>query len=302
MTTDRVDLHCHSTASDGRWTQHQLVSHAARIGLKALALTDHDTLAGLPTFHQAGRELGLETVSGVEISTKYTKGTMHMLGLFVEPNDSFRAFLKELADGRKIRNPQIITKLNALGLTITMAEVEREAGLSDNDAGGGAIDKSVGRPHIASVLVSKGYVRNKQEAFEKYLAKGQPAYVSRFVASPEDSIGHIHAAGGLAILAHPPYLGAADDAEMYAIVGDLKSKGLDGIEVLYSTHTAEQQALCARLAQKYDLVPSGGSDFHGEPGTTGKMIELGYGFGGSLNVPYSVLAGLKERWAARKGA
>lgn len=299
--TDCVDLHSHSTASDGRLTPQQLVARAREIGLRALALTDHDTVGGLEALHAAAKDSGLETISGVEISADFAKGTMHIVGLFVSTADpEFRAFLKKLADGRNIRNPQIVEKLRGMGFDITMKEVEDEAGIGVEGGGGGAIDKSIGRPHISAVLIKKGFVRNKQEAFDKYLAKGAPAYVSRFVASPEESIRQIHSAGGIAVLAHPTYLKAESTDEMERIVGDLKSKGLDGIEVHYSTHTPEQTELCARLATKFDLTPSGGSDFHGETGRTGKTVELGTGIGNSLRIPYRVLEGLKARHAARR--
>jgi 3',5'-nucleoside bisphosphate phosphatase len=295
-----IDLHCHSTASDGRLTPQQVIEKAKSIGLKAIALTDHDTVAGLGSFHTAGKQHGIETISGVEISADYESGTMHIVGLFVDTqNQGFRAFLKQLAEGRKIRNPQIVNKLNALGMAITMEEVEEEAGIAGAGVGGGAIDKSIGRPHIAAVMIKKGYVKNKQEAFDKFLSKGQPAYITRFGASPEESINQIHSANGLAVLAHPHYLKAADENEMDQIIGDLKKKGLDGIEVWYSTHTPEQTALCARLAAKHDLVPSGGSDFHGEVGRSGKSVELGTGIAGGLNIGYEVLEKLKERRAKR---
>jgi 3',5'-nucleoside bisphosphate phosphatase len=293
---DLIDLHCHSTASDGRLTPVELVEQASACGLKALALTDHDTVAGLTMFHQAGKKFGVETVSGVEISADYAKGTMHVVGLFVESaSQAFRAFLKQLSDGRKVRNPKIIARLNELGMDITMEEVEQEAGTLQSGVGGGAIDKSVGRPHIAAVMIRKGYVQSKQEAFDRFLAKGRPAYVTRFVASPEESIDQIHGAGGIAVLAHPPYLKADNEADMDRIVGELKAKGLDGIEVFYATHTSDQTAMCARLAEKYDLVASGGSDFHGEVGRGGTNSALGYGINGALSIPYAVLEKLKER-------
>lgn len=299
MSTGCVDLHCHSTASDGRLTPEEVVALACQKGLRAVALTDHDTVGGLGAFHKAGSASGLETLSGVEISATFDTGTMHIVGLFVDPaHAGLQAFLKELADGRKIRNPRIVAKLNELGMSLTMDEVEREAGMKDDGPGGGAIDKSVGRPHIAAVLIKKGYVKNKAEAFDKYLAKGKPCYFSRFSASPGESIHQIHAAGGLAILAHPPYLTKEwDTTEIDAIVGGLKTAGLDGIEVHYSTHSPEQTAFIGGLAKKYDLMPSGGSDFHGETngGRKGRTVELGTGFGNNLSVPYEILEGLRQR-------
>lgn len=302
MPKDWIDLHCHSTASDGRLTPVKLVELARQLEIRAIALTDHDTVAGLRTFHDTGKALGVETISGVEVSAEYSRGTMHIVGLFVDPaSHAFRSFLKKLSDGRKIRNPQIVQRLNELGMTITMQEVEEEAGCVDNGTGGGALDtKSVGRPHIAAVMIRKGYVKTKQEAFDRFLAKGRPAYFTRFAASPEESIQQIHSANGLAILAHPSYLKAKDEAELDEIVGDLKRKGMDGIEVHYSTHTPEDTALCARLAAKYELAISGGSDYHAEAGRGNTAVELGSGVGNNLCIPYSVLEKLKEKKFKRR--
>jgi hypothetical protein len=223
-----------------------------------------------------------------------------MLGLFVDSqNQLFRSFLKQLAEGRRVRNPQIIKCLNDLGMAITMDEVEAEAGVPNGGIASHPTGKSVGRPHIAAVLIKKGYVKTKQEAFDRFLAKGQPAYVSRFVASSEESINQIHSARGLAILAHPPYLLPKDEAELESTVRDLKAKGLDGLEVYFSTHTADQTAMCLRVAKKLDLVISGGSDFHGELGRGGAVVELGAGVNNNLSIPYDVLATLKKRHASR---
>jgi 3',5'-nucleoside bisphosphate phosphatase len=298
VPSQRIDLHCHSTASDGRLTPEQLIERARSLGLKAVALTDHDTVAGLAAFHAAGKRCGIETVSGVEISAESARGTLHIVGLFLNPHcEALLEFLRKLREGRDTRNPQIIRKLNELGMAITLEEVEREAGVTGDAVGGGAIDKSVGRPHIASVLVRKGFAASKQEVFDKFLAKGKPAYFKRFVASPEESIRLIHEAGGVTILAHPPYLLPDNDAALKTIVQGLKEKGLDGIEVWYSTHTPQQTALCASLTKECGLLPSGGSDFHGEDGSG---IELGAGIGGNLSIPYEILSALKEQAAASK--
>jgi len=301
LPTRQIDLHSHSTASDGRLTPKELIALAKKQNLRALALTDHDTVSGLGMFHDAGKAAGIETVSGVEVSAQFAKGTMHIVGLFVDPgSQALRAFLRQLADGRKVRNPQIIRRLNELGMAITMEEVEQEAGLLESSVGGGAIDKSVGRPHIAAVLIKKGYVKTKQEAFDKFLAKGRSAYVTRFAVSPEESIAQIHSAAGLAILAHPPYLKADNQQELDDIVKDLKSKGLDGLEVYYSTHTPAETEMCWSLAKKYDLAPSGGSDFHGEAGRANASVELGTGVNKNLAIQYSVLETLKQRLAKKR--
>jgi hypothetical protein len=299
--SDLIDLHVHSTASDGLLTPAQLVERAAALGLRALALTDHDTVGGLKELHAAGaavRARGgrLETVGGVEVSAQCTHGTMHLVGLFVEPdNEALRAFLKPLAEGRRERNPKIMERLRAAGLDITMEEVEAEAGLNaDAGAGGGAVDKSVGRPHIAAVMLRKGFVADRQEAFDKWLAKGKPAYVPRFQATPDESIACIRAAGGLAILAHPPYLQARSEAELEQIVAGLKAAGLNGVETYYAGYSPEQTSLCLRLAKKFDLAHCGGSDFHAPPAKNGasNAPELGRGYG-NLAVPYSVLERLR---------
>jgi len=277
-------------------TPAQLVERAKHLGLKAVALTDHDTVAGLGLFQTAGQARDLETIPGVEISTDYPTGTMHLLGLLIDSqNQGFRAFLKQLADGRQVRNPQIVERLKQLGLAITMEEVEAEAGVSNAGIEGvGLSEKSIGRPHIAAVLIRKGYAESKQAAFDKYLAKGRPAYVPRFLASAEESINQIHSASGLAILAHPPYIMAKDDEELERIVGELKRKGLDGIEVYFSTHTREQTALCERLAREFGLVVTGGSDFHGDLGRGGTRVELGSGVNDKLCVSYELVEKLKE--------
>jgi predicted metal-dependent phosphoesterase TrpH len=302
LPKDWIDLHCHSTASDGRLTPQKLIELASQLQLRALALTDHDTVAGLRTFHDMGKAHGVETISGVEISAEYSRGTMHIVGLFVDTaSQAFRSFLKNLSEGRKIRNPQIVQRLNELGMDITMQEVEEEAGCVDNGTGGGALDaKSVGRPHIAAVMIRKGFVKTKQEAFDKFLSKGRPAYFTRFAASPQETIEQIHSASGMAILAHPPYLKARDEAELEHIVGDLKKDGMDGIEVYYSTHTPEETALCLRMATKFDLAVSGGSDFHGEVGRGNTNVELASGVNNNVCIPYSVLEKLKERRAKKR--
>ncbi len=201
-------------------------------------------MAGIRSFHDAGRANGIETISGVEISAEYAHGTMHIVGLFVDTqSQAFRSFLRKLSDGRKIRNPQIVQRLNELGMQVTMEEVEEEAGCLDGGVGGGPMDnKSVGRPHIAAVMVRKGYAINKQDAFDRFLAKGRPAYFTRFAATPEETIDQIHSANGVAILAHPPFLKAKDPAELDQIVGNLKRKGLDGIEVWYSSHISPSRS------------------------------------------------------------
>lgn len=276
----RIDLHTHSTASDGSLTPTELVAAAKAEGLAAIALTDHDTVAGVEEALEAGRRLGIEVIPGVEISAEHSPGQMHIVGLFIDPADAgLREWLAELAGGRDNRNPRIIGKLQDLGIDITMSEVAAVAG-----------EGSVGRPHIAKVLLAKGAVKTTQEAFDRYLAKGAVAYFDRLRATPEESIARIHAAGGLAILAHPNLCGAGGERELEEVVSCLKNVGLDGIEVQYSTFSPNDADLCALLARKFDLLPSGGTDFHG---ATKPDIHLGRGRG-TVDVPYAMLEKMKS--------
>ena len=275
----RVDLHAHTTASDGSLTPTELVEAAKEAGLAAIAVTDHDTIEGVAEALEAGERLGVEVVPGVEVSAEHSPGQMHIVGLLIDSeSESLATWLDEIMGGRDNRNPRIIAKLQELGIDITMEEVEAIAG-----------EGAVGRPHIAQVLVAEGAVATTQEAFDRFLAKGAVAYFDRLRATPEDAIAQIHAAGGLAILAHANYCGAESPEELEALVRSLKDMGLDGIETQYSTFTEEDAALCAELAERIDLLPSGGTDFHG---TTKPTIRLGVGTG-DIDVPYETLARLK---------
>lgn len=263
-----------------------MVELACSSGLKALALTDHDTTAGVEVALRAGAELGLEVVSGVEISARHRPGQMHIVGLFIDHHSSrLNSWLKEREIIRNQRNAGIISKLQKIGIDISLSEVEAKA------------DGVVGRPHIAEVLLEKGTVQSIEEAFRKFLAEGRPAYCDRVHPLPEDSIREIHLAGGLAILAHYIYCRARNDNELEALLRRLKEMGLDGLEIYYGDYTSEQTARAERLACRLDLLPSGGSDFHG---ASKPQVKLGSGFG-KLRVPYSVLENLKEAQARRFG-
>jgi 3',5'-nucleoside bisphosphate phosphatase len=248
-----IDLHTHSTASDGSYSPAEVVRLAKEGGLAAMALTDHDTVDGLPQAVAAGEELGVEIIPGVEISAQFPGGTMHIVGLFVEyQNGVLDQRLAVLKQARMDRNPRIIAKLNGLGIPITMAQVDRISG-------GG----QVGRPHIARALMETGYVQDLQEAFDKYLGWHRPAYVSKFRFPPDQALAMIREARGIPILAHPFTLGLGSAYALKNLVIELKGLGLAGLEVYYSEHTPEQEALYQRLARELDLQISGGSDFHG---------------------------------------
>jgi predicted metal-dependent phosphoesterase TrpH len=275
-----IDLHTHSTASDGSYSPADLIRYAKTKGIRALALTDHDCVDGLQEAMAVGKEIGVEVIPGVELSAEFPNGTMHILGLFVNPSDSvFLQRLATLQKARSQRNPKIIEKLRDMGIKITYEEVTASSG-------GG----QVGRPHFARVLMKKGYVRTISEAFEKYLKNGGPAYVEKERFSPEECITLIHKAGGVAVLAHPFTLYLSVE-ELDRLLEQLTPTGLDGVEAYYSVHTPEQTAQYEQLVRKWGLVATGGSDFHGE---YKPKIDLGVGTG-SLQVPYSVLEELKRK-------
>ncbi len=279
-----IDLHTHSTFSDGSLTPEELVREAGVRQITALALTDHDTTAGIDSFMAACAKTGLDGhpilgVPGVEISVEVQKGTMHMLGYFIDPdNAELEGVLSRIRDGRHWRNEQIVEKLNGLGVSISLGEISEYAG-----------DEVVGRPHFAQALLARGYVRSKQEAFDRFLAKGKPAYVDRFRLDPPESIDVILAAGGIPVLAHPFTLGLSQ-TELRDAVGEWADTGLMGIEVYYSEHNAQQVRTYASLCECFDLLPTGGSDFHGSQNPD---IVLGTGFG-NLRVPDEVATALVE--------
>jgi 3',5'-nucleoside bisphosphate phosphatase len=276
-----IDLHTHSTASDGTMSPSALVRHAKEMRLEALALTDHDTVEGLEEALAAGKHEGIEIVPGIEISAEFPDSTLHILGYYVDfTNRAFLDNISVLQKARNERNPTIIKKLQALGLDITLEEVAVEAETGQ-----------VGRPHFAQVLLKKGYIKTPHEAFDRYLGKGAPAYTDKFRFEPVDAIAHIRQAGGIPVLGHPFTLKYKTIAELENIIADMAGWGLMGIEVYYSEHSPTQVRLYKDLAEKHNLVITGGSDFHGQ---NIKGISLGIGKG-NLNVPYKCLEKLKAR-------
>jgi predicted metal-dependent phosphoesterase TrpH len=276
-----IDLHTHSTASDGTLSPTALVRYAKERNLEALALTDHDTVEGLEEALAAGEREGIEVVPGIEISAEFPESTLHILGYYVDyRSPAFLGNIAILQKARNERNPTIIKKLQALGLDITLEEVAVEAETGQ-----------VGRPHFAQVLLQKGYVKSPREAFEKYLAKGAPAYTDKFRFEPVDAIASIRQAGGIPVLGHPFTLRCKTPDELDAVVADMAGWGLMGIEAYYSEHTETQVRLYKDLAEKHNLLITGGSDFHGQ---SIKGICLGTGKG-SLNVQYKCLEKLKAR-------
>jgi predicted metal-dependent phosphoesterase TrpH len=269
-----VDLHAHSTASDGSETPSALVKMAAHRGLASVALTDHDTLQGIAEARAAAEELGVRLIPGTELSLDFDGG-MHLVVLWLEPGDGpLQDRLGALQEGRKLRNAAIVDRLVGLGMPMSTDEVLEEAG-------GG----SVGRPHIAGVMMRKGYVTSVAEAFDLWLGAGKPAYSSRVRLSPEEAIGLARASGAVPVLAHPHTLGINRAKEMADLLHRLRSAGLVGLEAHCAGYHRHEREGYADLARRFDLVASGGSDYHGsyKPG-----LELGVGYG-DLHVPDSVV-------------
>ncbi|TDA69462.1 MAG: PHP domain-containing protein [Clostridia bacterium] len=247
-----VDLHVHTRASDGGRTPEQVVILAREAGLHALAITDHDTTDGLPPAQEAAGHLDLRLVPGIELSTLWDEHEVHILGYFIDPfNPELREVLSSRQEGRCRRGRRILEKLAALGMPLKWEEVLARAG----DAA------SIGRPHIAEVMIDKGYVSSVDEAFVRFLGTGAPAYVPRTKFSPQEAIDLVLAAGGVPVLAHPGLI--KDPALLEQLLQDGKLKGL---EVYYPGHDEETTRELAELCRRQGLIATGGSDFHGLPG------------------------------------
>ncbi len=274
----RIDLHLHTTHSDGSQRPSQVVALAKEAGVSALAITDHDITTGIPEAQRAGEAAGIEIIPGVEISSFDGKSELHILGYFIDWQDqAFSERLASLRASRHRRNPLIIDRLRAAGLDVTYDEVKTLAGT-----------ESVGRPHIAQLLMQKRYVTSAKDAFDRYLAEGRPAYVARDLPTPAEAIAWIKEADGVAVLAHPTWIKEADDG-LTPRIASLKEAGLGGIEVHYSTHTKAQTAFFLEQARRLNLLITGGSDFHG---VTKPDIVVGRGRG-DLRVAPELLAPLK---------
>lgn len=245
-----ADLHTHTTASDGDLTPTQLVARGRSRGLATIAITDHDTLTGVEEGMAAGEACGLRVIPGIEISAVYEPGTLHMLGYFRGYPACLEKDLGQVQQGRSDRFPKIIERLNALGLMITLEDVIANAGGSQ-----------IGRPHIAKALIQKGYVKDFEEAFNRWLAKGKPAYVAKEKLSWEEAIRLIRTHGGVPVLAHPFTLEIGDDA-LRSLTAAMQSGGLLGIEVYYPEHTHAQTRLYRDIVRSLGLVATGGTDFH----------------------------------------
>lgn len=269
---DTIDLHTHSTFSDGTFTPLQLVKYAEEKGLKAFALTDHDTTEGVKEAKSI--ETNVEVISGVEISTRYDKKEIHIVGLYVNENDAdLNKQLKYYREKRVTRNFEILEKLNSLGVNITIDDV-KESCTGD----------VISRAHIAKALVSKGFVGSYTEAFDRYLGDNKCAYVPRETLNYEEGMELITKAGGVPVLAHP-LLYKMSDTNLENMMVKLRQKGLKAVEVYYSTHSNSDTQHIMAMANRVGLIYSGGSDFHG---ATKPKIDMGTGMG-KLAVPYEIL-------------
>lgn len=273
----RVDLHTHSTASDGVYTPVEVVHIALTHQMDVIALTDHDNVSGVRPARQTAEGTGLEVLAGVELSAEDERTDRHILGYLIDVDSQpLRATLTELRDARTHRAERMVQKLAALGVDIPL---ERVLTLADQG--------SVGRPHVAQALLERGYVGSIQEAFEKYIGNGGPAYVPHYRLEPKQAIALIHEAGGVAVLAHPGHY-----PDYREVITSLVPLGLDGIEVYYPDHTPAIVEDLRVLARQYNLVMTAGSDFHRREGDGSARL-------GSVKTPRSldIVGQLRERAA-----
>ena len=280
----QIDLHTHSTASDGSLSPQDLVQEAARCGLRALAVTDHDTTLGLPQAMAAGRRFGVEVIPGIELSADFSPGFMHILGLWLpEWPKRLLESLHYLQRCRRERNRKIIAALRDLNIELDEQEVKDLAG-----------EGTVGRVHLAMLLVQKQVVPDLEQAFARYVGSRGRAYVPKEKLEPKEAVSLLHQEGATVILAHPYSIELPPEG-LEETVRRLMEAGLDGIEAVYSEHSPEQTAHYRSLCRKLDLVVSGGSDFHGlgRPG-----VSLGTGRG-NLRLSSDLLEAMKHRRRSR---
>ncbi|MTI48063.1 PHP domain-containing protein [Sporosalibacterium faouarense] len=244
----KVDLHVHTTASDGIFTPSEVVDWAVKKDLKAIAVTDHDTTLGIEeAIEKAKQYEDFLVVPGIELSSDYSGEEIHILGYFIDINNAaLQEETRKLKESRQERGHKMVEKLIEIGIDISLDEVKK------------ITDKGfIGRPHVARVLVEKGYVDNIQEAFDKYLGRGKRAYANRYKLNVYNSIDLIHQAGGVAVMAHPGII------KTQRIVREIKGLGLDGVEAVHSKHSKDEVKILCQLAEKYNLISTGGSDCHG---------------------------------------
>lgn len=273
-----IDLHAHTTASDGTATPRALAELALRQGLSAVAITDHDTVLGYPELEKAGKELGIETVPGIEISTKFHRA-VHILGYYIDPHSpELEPVLNWVVEDRDKRNKEMCRLMAADGLPINYEDMKKRFG------------EVIGRPHFADILVELGLAKNVKDAFDRYVEKGQRYYVGRTILPIERAIEIIRLSGGVPVLAHP-FQYKLDDPGLRELIEYCMAQGLRGMECRYSGYGPEQSVYLEALAEEYGLIKTGGSDYHG---SNKPRICLGSGIEENLHVPYEWLERLKE--------
>lgn len=280
---DKVDLHVHSACSDGTYTPTELVNYALQKGLRAFALTDHDTTDGLKEAFLAAKETDLEVVAGIEFSTEYRGTDVHVVGLditytspaFTEPLRRFRA-------SRDLRNEKIVARMQSAGFSISMEMLKQKYG-----------DAVITRAHFARFLMECGKAKDLPDAFSRYLGEGCPFYVPREKVTPQQAVSLIAKTGGIPVLAHP-MIYHFSETELNELLSSLKKEGLIGIEAIYSTHSASDERYVRQVAKRHGLLISGGSDFHG---ANKPSIDLGSGHG-NLCISYDILENLRSRKCA----
>jgi predicted metal-dependent phosphoesterase TrpH len=274
-----IDLHVHTTMSDGTMSPTEIVAYAAKKGLRGVAITDHDTANGVAEAQAAGKRLGLEVLSGIELNVRYGKRNVHLLGYLFDIHDQELGIaLKRVQQARADRNGRIIDRLHDLGIDLDFTEISKKY------TGG-----QIGRPHIARLLLQKKVVATIDEAFDQYLGANGSAYIGREVLQISDAIRLINNAGGLAVLAHPSQL-AKEHPGLRPALKDMIAMGLDGIEAYYPSHSRNFRDELLRIAAENNLLVTGGSDYHGDirPGTT-------LAGGKNVYVPDSILSEMKKR-------
>ena len=275
----RIDLHLHTTASDGTDTPAQAVARAKALGLGAIAVTDHDSVSGVSEALQAGEELGIEVIPGIEVSADYQGNKAHIVGLFIDhTREDLRPAVEWSVFERAQRNEKIVGAMAADGFDISL-DILREL----------YPDSMLGRPHMAEYLMNKGYVSSVKEAFDRYLGEGCPYYRNKERIPMEQAVAAIRASGGIAVVAHPLQYGYAEE-ELICFLQTARDCGCLAMEAYYSEHSAAQQEMLLAMAPGFGLGVSGGSDYHG---SRKPHIEMGSGIDGALSIPYSVLEALK---------
>ena len=272
-----IDLHTHTDESDGTFAPARLIQEAVDTGLEALAITDHDTLAGYDAALPFARAAGLDLVCGIELSTKLNGRSVHLLGYFLEggPSDGFREWIRLMQESRRDRNRRLVERLRELGIDITLEEVRaRSHGMT-------------GRPHFAEVLVEKGYVPNRRAAFDEYLDESAKGYVRRLEPTLDEAIERIREGGGVTSLPHPVRVGEPE--RLMKLLPEFSAMGLEALEAYHSDHSAEETEAFLRLAACHGLAVTGGSDFHGDHKPELKL--------GSVEVPRRVLDDLRAATA-----